>query len=217
MEQNIIIQLLANIATILGFSMNAYEHLNDNTEAADRAMLYFLKHLSIKSKSIKEIHMKYHALQYQMQSISVVLRDHSFYNRNVDEKLKKELLLAFKSDVMLAAQCNLETELAPVFKNLKITLKKIDTQSIADEEIRDYIERIIDSQKKLTKLHKDYTRTLKKISSFPMGEWTESEYDYIRQEHRIFIVVYFQIIEVADLLIMRYLDVFNSVINKYVE
>ncbi len=216
MEIDAILQLLANIATILGFSKDLY---CDDEEGIDRVMLCFLKHLSIKSKAIKEIHMKYHALQSNMQSISVALRNKDFYNKNSVNVKELEGIIqsSLQSASMLSAQCHLQTDLAPTFKSLQIRLKDSNLQSISDEEIRNYINHIISQQKNLKKLHNKYTQVLRIIHSFPMGEWSESEYDYIRQQYEVFIVDYFHIIDFADSLIMRYLDVFNSVICKYVE
>ena len=60
------IDIIANIASILGFTMQMndkfFAHGMNKEQADNEMLLLFLKQLSVKSKAIKEIHQKYHSL-----------------------------------------------------------------------------------------------------------------------------------------------------------
>jgi|GEM_PF-1161259 len=219
------IDLLAGIATILGFTMQVYDKFSDKEsekeELNDTTLLLFLKELSVKSKAIKEIHQKYHSLSGDMRPVATFLSNPYTYGKiEVKQReLRNELKKALQGPSAIVAQNHLSADLQSNFEELKINSKDKDVllgaiNSLNDCEIKAPLRKIINAQFYIETLHNGFCDTMQKVGRFSRGDWGESEFSFILTNHRIFTSDFYQIIDSADIILMGYLDIYHYIANS---
>lgn len=219
------IDLLASIATILGFSMQVYDKISDKRsdkeEYNDKIILLFLKELSVKSKAIKEIHQKYHSLNSDMRPVATFLSNPYIYGRiEIKHKqLRKELKEALQRPSASMAQNHLSAELESNFVELRINSKDQDVllgkiNSLNDCEIKAPLRKIVTTQIHIEALHNNFCQIMQKVGTFNRGDWGESEFSYILTNNKIFTSDFYQIIDYADGILMGYLDIYHYLSNN---
>lgn len=219
------IDLLAGIATILGFSMQVYDKYSDKglnrEEAKDKMTLLFLKELSVKSKAIKEIHQRYHSLNYDMRAVATFLSNPYTYGKiEIKQKdLRRELKISLQSPTASVAQDHLSAQLKSSFEELKINSKDKEVllgkvNSLDDSEIKAPLRKIVETQINIETLHNHFCEIMQKVGEFHRGDWGESEFSFIFMNHKVFTTEYYQIIDCADIILMGYLDIYHYVSNS---
>lgn len=217
------IEILSSIASILGFSLQLYDKFNDlnpkSSKNEDEIILLFLKELSVKSRAIKEIHQKYHSLHGDMRPVAVFLSNPYLYEKiEVKQKrLRIELKKALQGPNIAIAQRHMQKQLANCFNELKIIPQEEELLATKIEgshvpsELKSQLKKIISSQTEIESLHNKFCDVIRKIGNFSKGDWGESEYSYILENHSILTVDFYQIIDYADICLMSYLDIYHYV------
>ena len=219
------IDIIANIASILGFTMQMndkfFAHGMNKEQADNEMLLLFLKQLSVKSKAIKEIHQKYHSLSNDFRLVAVFLTNPVIYEKIVTNRsraLRNALKESLQTPSARIAQTQLSAQLRPCFENLLVSIKdeshlSVEFSGINDCEMKAILRKILNAQKEIFQLHQQFCGIMKTIGSYPLGNWGDSEFDFIKTNQRVFISAFYSIIDYADIILMGYLDIYHCALN----
>lgn len=217
-----IIETISSIATILGFGMQVFDKLGkDRLENEDDKLIYFLIQLSEKSTYLKNVHTQYHALYRGITALDNFLRNPQMPNlyKTSGNIPSNELLIVINDATLKEFSESIDMLLSEEMNQISIQIDFDKNESYKalkalKGDIAFKIKKIIESQNKIVKLHKQYCDFFSNLKILQdKNELSADDKDFILNNRRLTSTIYSNIIFDTDQALMYYLDIYSFVLT----
>jgi hypothetical protein len=222
------LEVIASICTILSLGIQITDIIGPKAKKDEVKLLAFLKALSVRSKSWKEIHLRYYSIDNDIQQIVFFITRHN----NSQEEAKKqgdiapnELKKYFESGTIGYILPKFKRDLEPFIHTVQNNISEFKNKNLVSDiniirqkgypDIAESIEIIIDSQKSILSVHTQFCNFLNKINEYLSEDWTVDHVNYVLQQRKFLRTEYREIINSADKILMNFLTLFNFALDEY--
>jgi hypothetical protein len=219
------IDMIANIATILGFSVQVYESFKTKHPGPLGESIGLFVGLTDTVQCWKQIHHDYQSLSYEIDNVRMRINRSDNTQRPPGEILPKDLRDIFEgarfSTAIYQFQSSLDPSLFPLRQAALISKEKQDEalRKIQNHGLRDLsitVHEIVILQRDTVALHDEFCGFLGEMRShIGKGEWQHSSDVEFILNHRMLLLTKFNMIIInADKALLNFLDIFRFTANQ---
>ena len=229
------LEIFANIAEILGFTLHAVDFVRDRHagsvkgQGANDTRIVFagLVALSSTAKSWKTLHMRYHPLSHQFQSVVREIseqREGVLFPKGVQDIAPSHLRLLFFDGFLNTAVVRFRSDTRKEIREIESSLndkderfaKSVNDIRVIDNSLAENFVELSLLRNDALQTHNNFLEFLSAVSGFiSEPQWSDIHVRYILDHRKLLVNDLSQMINITDQVLMLFLDIYIRVVSDY--